>query len=441
MSRQIKLGAFLIPSGHHVGAWRHPDVPADSGLNFPFYKQLAQTAERALFDAIFVADNVAVTLGQGADKTARADYFEPLTLMAALSAVTENIGLICTQTTSFNEPYHIARKFASLDYLSGGRAGWNLVTSDVAAEATNFGREEHFNHAERYERANEFYEVVTGLWDSWDDDAFVRNKASGQYFDPEKLHVLNHKGKHFSVSGPLNVARPIQGRPVVVQAGSSEAGRSLAAKTADVVFTAHPALKPAQDFYRDIKTRAAQHGRDPDSVKIMPGIYVVVGKTESEAQEKFEQLQHLIDPAAGLALLSRMIGNFDLSGYPVDEPLPELPLTETGQRSRQALLTGLAKDGNLTIRQLYTKIAGGRGHNVVIGTAKTVADVMQEWFEQEAADGFNLLSPSLPNGLTDFAELVVPELQARGLFRTAYEGKTLRENLGLSRPVSRYRVS
>lgn len=438
-TRKIKLGAFLIPTGHHVGAWRHPDVPADSGLNFSHYKQLAQTAERALFDAVFVADNVAVTLGKGADKVARADYFEPLTLMAALSAVTEHIGLVCTQTTSFNEPYHIARKFASLDYLSGGRAGWNLVTSDAAAEATNFGRAEHFAHAERYERAEEFFEVVSGLWDSWDDDAFVRNKASGQYYDPQKLHVLNHTGKHFSVSGPLNVARPVQGRPVIVQAGSSEAGRALAARTADVVFTAHPALAPAQDFYRDIKNRAAQCGRDPDSVKIMPGIYVVVGKTAEDARQKFEQLQQLIEPEAGLALLGRMIGNFDLSGYPLDEPLPELPLTETGQRSRQALLTSLAKDGNLTLRQLYTRIAGGRGHNVVIGTAETVADVMQEWFEQGAADGFNVLSPMLPSGLTDFADLVVPELQKRGLFRTEYEGSTLRDNLGLNRSESRYR--
>jgi len=436
--KQIKLGAFLLPTGHHVAAWRQPHVPADSGLNFAVYRQMVQTAEKALFDAVFVADNVAVTLGAGSDRVARADYFEPLTLMAALAAVTDHIGLICTQTTSYNEPYHLARKFASLDHLSNGRAGWNLVTSDAAAEAQNFGRAEHYGHADRYQRAKEFYQVVAGLWDSWDDDAFIRNKSSGQYYDPAKLHVLNHKGEHFSVAGPLNVARPVQGRPVIVQAGSSEDGRQLAATTADVVFTAHAQLASAQDFYRDIKQRAVAAGRDPEQIKIMPGIYVVVAVTDELAQQKFDQLQQLIDPAAGLALLSKMIGNFDLSGYPLDEPLPDLPLTETGQRSRQALLTSLAKEGQLTIRQLYTKIAGGRGHNVVIGSASTVADVMQQWFEQGAADGFNLLAPELPGGLDDFAELVVPELQRRGLFRTEYEGKTLRENMGLIRPASRY---
>lgn len=433
--RQLSLGAFLMPTGHHVAAWRHPDVPADAGLNFPLYKRIVQSAEKALFDMVFVADNVAAQVGPAASRVARSDHFEPLTLMAALAAVTERIGLAATATTTYNEPYHVARKFASIDHLSGGRAGWNLVTSDAAAEAGNFGREEHVHHADRYARASEFYDVVTGLWDSWEDDAFVRDKASGLYYDPAKLHVLNHQGPHFSVQGPLNVARPPQGRPVVIQAGSSEAGRELAARSAEVVFTAHPSLAPAQAFYKDVKGRLARHGRHPDEVRIMPGIYLVVGRTQDEAQAKFQQLQDLIDPVAGVGLLSRMIGNFDLSGYPVDGPLPPLPLTESGQRSRQQLLTGLADAGQLTIRQLYSLIAGGRGHFSVIGTPETIADHMQTWLEQGAADGFNILVPHLPGGLDDVIELVVPELQRRGLFRTAYTGSTLRDHLGLQRPA------
>lgn len=247
--RQLKLGAFLMATGHHVAAWRHPEVPANAGLDFSHYKHLAQVAEAAKFDTLFIADSVAAATGDIASRMARSDHFEPMTLLSALSAVTERIGLISTVTTSYNEPYHVARKFASLDHLSYGRAGWNLVTSDAAAEAQNFGRDEHIGHAERYSRAREFYEVVTGLWDSWADDAFSRDKASGEYYDPAKLHVLNHQGEHFRVKGPLNVARSPQGRPVIVQAGSSEAGRELAAQTAEVVFTAQPSLASAQAFY------------------------------------------------------------------------------------------------------------------------------------------------------------------------------------------------
>lgn len=437
-ARQLKLGAFLMATGHHVAAWRHPDVPADAGLDFKQYRHLAQVAEAAKFDALFVADSVAAATGDIASHMARSDHFEPLTLLSALSAVTDRIGLIATATTTYNEPYHVARKFASLDHLSGGRAGWNLVTSDAAAEAQNFGREQHVGHAERYSRAREFHQVVTGLWDSWADDAFTRDKAGGQYYDPARLHVLNHEGEHFKVKGPLNVARSPQGQPVVVQAGSSEVGRDLAAQTAEVVFTAQTSLANAQAFYADLKGRLAIYGRSPESLKIMPGVFIVVAETQALAQEKFESFQDLVEPQVGVALLGRMLGNFDLSGYPLDGPLPELPLTDSGQRSRQKLLTDLAADENLNLTQLGRRIAGGRGHYNLIGTPTQIADELQAWFEQGAADGFNVLVPHLPGGLEDVARLLVPELQRRGLFRTEYEGTTLRENLGLPRPSNRF---
>jgi len=438
MSRQMKLGAFLMATGHHVAAWRHPDVPANAGLDIRHYRHLAQVAEAARFDALFVADSVAAPTGEIASHMARSDHFEPLTLLSALSAVTDHIGLIATATTTYNEPYHVARKFASLDHLSGGRAGWNLVTSDAAAEAQNFGRDVHLGHAERYSRAREFHQVVTGLWDSWSDDAFIRDKASGRYYDPSGLHVLNHQGEHFSVKGPLNVARSPQGQPVVVQAGSSEAGRDLAAQTAEVVFTAQPSLSSAQAFYRDLKGRLATYGRSVDSLKIMPGVFIVVAESQVAAQEKFEAFQQLVEPEVGVALLGRMLGNFDLSGYPLDGPLPELPLTDSGQRSRQVLLTELAGQEQLSLAQLGRRIAGGRGHYSLVGTPAQIADELQAWFEQGAADGFNVLVPHLPGGLDDVARLLVPELQRRGLFRAEYEGTTLRENLGLQRPVNQF---
>ncbi|MFJ7145128.1 LLM class flavin-dependent oxidoreductase [Pseudomonas protegens] len=437
-TRQLKLGAFLMATGHHVAAWRHPDVPAQAGLDFAVYKELAQIAEAARFDALFVADSLAAATGIIASRMARSDYFEPLTLLSALAAVTERIGLIATTTTSYNVPYHVARKFASLDHLSGGRAGWNLVTSDNAAEAQNFGRDEHFGHAERYRRAREFYQVVTGLWDSWEDDAFVRDKAGGEYFDPNKQHLLEHRGEFFRVKGPLNVARPPQGYPVIVQAGSSESGRQLAAQTAEVVFTAQPSLAAAQAFYADLKGRLEQYDRSTESLKIMPGVFVVVGDSESQAREKFESFQELVEPEVGVALLGRMLGNFDLSGFALDAPLPPLPLTDSGQQSRQKLLTELAGKDNLTLAQLGRKIAGGRGHYSLIGTPAQIADELQAWFEEGAADGFNVLVPHLPGGLRDVADGVIPELQRRGLFRTEYEGRTLRENLGLARPKNQF---
>ncbi|CAN7367108.1 LLM class flavin-dependent oxidoreductase [Paraburkholderia sp. DD10] len=439
-SGHLRLGAFLYPAGHHIAAWRHPNAQADAGVNFRHYVQLAKLAETAKFDLVFLADG-AGTRGDNVEFLSRTAHsyvaqFEPITLLSALAAVTERVGLVATASTSFNEPFHIARKFASLDHISGGRAGWNLVTSSSEHEAKNFNRDKHFDHSERYERAAEFAEVTTALWDSWEDDAFVRDKTAGRFFDPAKRHVLNHKGRFFQVRGPLNVARSPQGRPVVVQAGSSEAGRDLAARTAEVIFTAQQTLQDAIDFYADVKGRLQAYGRHPDDLKIMPGVLPIVGRTESEAKEKFEELQSLVDPKVGLALISTLTGGFDLSAYPLDGPIPQLPETNAS-KSRQALTLELARRENLTLRQLYLRVAGARGHWQLVGTPTQIVDQLEERFANFGADGFNVMPPVLPDGLTDFVELIVPELRRRGLFRKEYEGRTLRENLGLRHPAHR----
>ncbi|WP_273429092.1 LLM class flavin-dependent oxidoreductase [Chitinibacter tainanensis] len=432
--RQLRLGAFIPAYGHHVAAWRHPATPANAGQDFQHYKRLAQTAERGLFDAVFLADGLAARgEGEAGERSAYSDHFEPLTLLSALSAVTEHIGLIATVSTTYNEPYHLARKFASLDHLSGGRAGWNLVTSATEEEARNFNLREQLPHALRYQRAREYVQVVKKLWNSWEDDTFVRDKASGVYLQGNKRHVPNHVGEFFQVRGPLNVARPVQGQPVLVQAGASEDGRELAAESAEVIFTAWQELADAQAFYRDIKTRAARYGRKPEEILIMPGVFPVVGRTEEEAQAKYQALQDLIHPTVGVGLLSALIGA-DLSAYEIDGPLPDLPETN-GMKSRQALMYSIAQREGLTIRQLYQRIAGARGHRTIVGTPESIADQLAEWFEAGAADGFNIMPPVLPTGLDDFVELVIPVLQARGLFRTQYSGQTLRENLGLARPA------
>jgi alkanesulfonate monooxygenase len=391
---------------------------------------------------IFLADGVAVRDRNNNPEVLSLNgklvHFEPLTLLSALSVVTENIGLVATASTTYNEPFHIARKFASLDYLSGGRAGWNVVTSGTEAKAKNFNREQHLEHALRYERAKEFVEVVTKLWDSWEDDAFLRDKDSGIYFEPDKLHVPNHKGKHFSVRGPLNVARPIQGYPVIVQAGSSEAAQELAAETAEVIFTAQQTLTEAQEFYASVKGRLAKYGRSPENLKIMPGIFPVIGRTEQEAKEKYEQLQELVHPQVGLGLVAWVYGGKDLSSYPLDGPPPEFPEDTNGSKSRLKLVSDLANRENLTLRELYLAIAGARGHRTIWGTPQHIADQLEEWFLNDGADGFNIMPPYLSGGLEEFVDLVIPELQRRGLFRTEYEGQTLRENLGLPRPVNQF---
>ncbi len=335
--RKMKLGAFLYPCGHHLAAWRDPGSAVDAGMNFPHYVELAQIAERGLFDMLFVADNLTVWEGEerSIGRFSYVAWFEPITLMSALAAVTKRIGLVCTQSTTYDEPFHIARKFASLDVISGGRAGWNLVTSAKAAEALNFGRDAHPDKDVRYRRAREFAEVVCGLWDSWEPDAFVRNRRDGLFFDAKKLHTLNHCGENFRVKGPLNVGPSPQGRPVIVQAGASDDGRDLAAETADVIFTAHSTLASAQSFYADIKSRMQKYRRDPEDTKIMPGFFVTVGRTNQEAKDKFEQLQELIHPEAGLMLLSNYLG-INLTDYDPDAPLPELPKSKTISSSSTA---------------------------------------------------------------------------------------------------------
>jgi FMN-dependent oxidoreductase (nitrilotriacetate monooxygenase family) len=442
-AEKLKLAAFFHPTGHHVAAWLHPDAQIDAGTNPKHYIALAQTAERGKFDFMFLADSSSVREGRPEVLSRWPQYmayFEPLTLLSSIASVTNNLGLVATATTSYNEPYNVARKFASLDLISGGRAGWNVVTSSSDAEAYNFGRDAHFEHAERYQRAEEFTEVVRGLWDSWDEDAFLRDRETQRYFDPAKLHSLNHKGAHFSVRGPLNVARSPQGQPVIFQAGSSEVGRELAARTAEAVFTPQHTLAGAQAFYADVKQRMARYGRSPDHLKIMPGLNPIVGRTAAEAEEKHRFLQSKIHPDVGLELLSAALGGFDLHDYDLDGPLPKEVDGRANKGSQTQFHNVLrwAREENLTIRQIFERYAGARGQRTVKGTASEIADQMQEWFVHRGVDGFLIQPAHLPGGLDDFVEMVIPELQNRGIFRTEYEGTTLRDNLGLPRPTSRY---
>ncbi len=439
--RQMRLGAFMWGVGHHLAAWRHPSADPSAVTDWRHYVRLAQLAERGKFDAIFFADKVGLPAGR--PKTlARGQvvyFFDPVVLLSAIAPQTQKIGLISTVSTSYLPPYHLARKFASLDIVSGGRTGWNVVTSGSDFEARNFGLDQQTPHDVRYRRAREYVQVVKGLWDSWEDDAFIHDKAGGRFFDPARLHSLNHQGEFYSVRGPLQTGRPVQGYPVIVQAGSSDDGQDLAAATADVVFTAQQSLESAQAFYRGLEDRVAKAGRREDEVLVLPGVMPVIGRTQEEARETYQELQDLIDPAIGVGLLSDFLG-FDVSGYPLDGPLPELPLTE-GWRSRQEMFAGMAKREGLSIRQLYQRVAGARGHKVIIGTARTIADEMEAWFTAGAADGFNILPATLPGGLVQVVDQLVPELQRRGLFRTDYEGATLREHLGLRRPPSPWRTA
>jgi alkanesulfonate monooxygenase len=424
--------------GYHPAQWRHAETPAGGNMDVRHYVHMARTAERGLFDMVFLADTVGLhDYDEPPGALARMStsvQFEPITLLSSLAMVTSRVGLVASASTTYNEPYHIARKIASLDHLSGGRAGWNVVTSHTDMEAQNFGLDENPNYVDRYGRAEEFVEVVRGLWDTWEEGAFLLDKAKGINFDASKQHVLDHRGKHFSVRGPLTVAPTPQGHPVIVQAGASEQGRSLAAATANVVYTAARSLKQAQEFYASVKGRMAKYGRDPDDLKIMPGLLAVVGRTEQEAKDKYEALQQLVDPALGLACIAQSMGDF--TGYPIDGPVPKFPKWRL--QSRGDILYELALRNNLTIRQLYFEIAAGNGHNQVIGTPSQVVDFMQEWLENDGADGFNVLPLHQPTSLEDFVDLVVPEMQRRGLFRTRYEGSTLREHLGVARPVNRY---
>lgn len=438
MGRSFHLGAFMRPVSIHTAAWRYPGAYPDANFNFAHYREFVRTLERGCFDAFFMADHLAVmNMPMAALKrSATVTSFDPLTLLPALAAITDHIGLIATASTTYNEPYHVARRFASLDHISGGRAGWNVVTSANPQEALNFGRTEHMEHDERYRRAREFYEAVTGLWDSWADDAFVRDVEAGVYFEPDKLHTLDHRGEFLNVRGPLNVARPVQGWPVIVQAGASEAGRQLAAETAEVVFAGVNALDDGRAYFADVKARAAACGRDPDAIKILPGAFVVLGETEAEAREHKERLDGLVHPDSGLATLSVLLG-CDASAFPLDGPLPEIPPSNASQSGR-AKLVEMARREDLTVRQLAQRVGGSFSSLEMTGTAAQVADEMQAWFEAEACDGFNVMFPWLPGGLDAFVDGVVPELQRRGLFRTAYTGRTLREHLGVPRPANRF---
>jgi N-acetyl-S-(2-succino)cysteine monooxygenase len=435
---RIVLGLSMRQLGYHAGGWRHPDVPAGGAMDIDYFVRVARTAERGLFDMLFLADGVALRQrDEPPGSLCRSNQnveLEPLTLLSAVAMMTRHIGLVATASTTYNEPFHIARKFASLDHISHGRAGWNVVTSWSEAEARNFSRERHLEYEVRYDRAAEFVDVVKGLWDSWDADAFVHDKASGLFYDPGKMHTLDHKGRHFSVRGPLTVSRTPQGRPIIVQAGASEQGQEIAAASADVVFVAQTDLKTAQGYYASVKDRLPKYGRSARDLKIMPGLLPIVGRMEAEARAKHQQLQDLIHPLVGLAHVYGPMG--DLSLYPIDGPVPE-PI-DPEMRSRAHVLLELARRENMTIRQLYLAASSGRGHRSVIGTPSQIVDTMEEWVDAGAADGFNIIPSHLPGGIEDFVEMVVPELQRRGLFRTEYEGRTMRENIGIPLPQSRY---
>ncbi|MEJ5086759.1 LLM class flavin-dependent oxidoreductase [Brucella pseudogrignonensis] len=427
----------MRPVSLHTGAWRYPGAYADANFNFKHLKAFAQKLEAAKFDAFFMADHLAV-LNMPVEALKRSHTvtsFEPFTLLSALAAVTDKIGLAATASTTFDEPYHIARRFASLDHISQGRAAWNIVTTSNPDSALNFGKDEHVEHGERYKRAREFYDVVTGLWDSFADDAFIRDQESGIFFDPSKMHVLDHHGDDFNVRGPLNIARPVQGWPVIVQAGQSEPGRQLAAETAEVVFCAPRDIVESKKLYADLKSRLAAAGRALSSLKILPAAFIVLGDSLEEAKQKRAKLDSLVHYDSGIASLSIALGH-DVSGFDPDDYLPQIPETNASKSGRAQVLK-LAEEEKLTVRQLAQRYGGYSGL-AFVGTVESVADEMQKWLEEDASDGFTVVFPFLPQGLDDVAERLVPELQRRGIFRTDYEGSTLREHLGLPRPSNRF---
>lgn len=427
----------MRPVSLHTGAWRYPGAYADANFNFKHLKAFAQKLEAAKFDAFFMADHLAV-LNMPVEALKRSHTvtsFEPFTLLSALAAVTDKIGLAATASTTFDEPYHIARRFASLDHISQGRAAWNIVTTSNPDSALNFGKDEHVEHGERYKRAREFYDVVTGLWDSFADDAFIRDQESGIFFDPSKMHVLDHHGDDFNVRGPLNIARPVQGWPVIVQAGQSEPGRQLAAETAEVVFCAPRDIVESKKLYADLKSRLAAAGRAPSSLKILPAAFIVLGDSLEEAKQKRAKLDSLVHYDSGIASLSIALGH-DVSGFDPDDYLPQIPETNASKSGRAQVLK-LAEEEKLTVRQLAQRYGSYSGL-AFVGTVESVADEMQKWLEEDASDGFTVVFPFLPQGLDDVAERLVPELQRRGIFRTDYEGSTLREHLGLPRPSNRF---
>lgn len=437
----LKLSVFMSPTGGHVGGWRHSDADTDAGYNIDRWVDYARLAERGKLDMLFLADGNGVN---GIDNpallernpTTRPVVIEPLCLHSAIAMETSRIGLVATATTSFEQPFSVARRYAALDWISKGRAGWNVVTSSNPDDAKNFSRNEHADPADRYAMATEFVDVVKGLWDSWDDDAFVKDKASGRFLDAEKVRKLDHAGEYFSVRGPLNSARPPQGHPVVVVATGSSDGYELAARTADILFTVAETKEAAQEAYADVKARMAKYGRAPEDLIVMPGAAVFVAASEGDADAQYRTLQELIPDSVGMPTLGRICG-LDLAGASPDDPLPELPATK-GITSFRNLVEIMARRDNLSMRELYRRILPARGHALMKGSAAQIAETMGEWHRDEACDGFNLVAPYLPGGLEQVVDVLVPELQRRGLFRIDYEGATLRESLGLTRPSNRF---
>jgi FMN-dependent oxidoreductase (nitrilotriacetate monooxygenase family) len=436
--RKLHLGAFMRPVSIHTAWWRYPGSYPDANFNLQHLISFAQTLERGCFDAFFMADHLAV-LNMPMDalkRSATVTSFDPLTLLPALAMVTKHLGLIATASTTFEPPYLIARRFASLDHISGGRAGFNLVTTSNPDAALNFGLTDHMQHGERYRRAREFVDVVNGLWDSWADDAFICDVESGDYFDPTKLHTIDHQGEFFSVRGPLNIGRPVQGRPVLVQAGASEDGRQLAAETAEMIFTSVPNREAGQLFCADVRDRMTKYGRDPALMKILPAALVIVADSLDEAHERRAHLDSLVNSDSAIAALSIALGS-DASKFDPDSPLPEsLPESNQSKSGRDRAIA-LGKKENLTVRQLAQRL-GGYGGCTLLGTAEMIADEMEDWFASGACDGFTVMFPYLPAGLDDFVSKVVPELQRRDLLRKRYEGVTLRDHLGLPRPENQF---
>jgi FMN-dependent oxidoreductase (nitrilotriacetate monooxygenase family) len=422
----MHMGVFVLGTGNHSAGWRYEGA-ATSHLQLPVMQEIARIAERGKFDLLFISDSMDMDPGDHPSFLCR---FEPTTLITALSAVTTHIGLGATVSSSFSEPFNVARIFGSIDHLSGGRAAWNVVTSSNAKVALNFNRDAHMEHELRYERAQEFVDVVRGLWDCWEDGAIVADKATGQYIDADKVRPLNHKGRFFQVRGPLNMARCPQGHPVIIQAGGSPSGLELAARTADVVFSVVQELGAAKAAYADLKGRMAKYGRAPEEIAVLPGVMPIIGDSDAEARAKLAKLQSWITPTNAATLVASRIG-YDVSGYPLDGPVPPPPEGE-GSRTFHQVLYETARRENMTLRDLYNLTAAARGHWVICGTPQKIADILEEWFVEQAADGFNILPAYFPGGFADFVDLVVPELQRRGLFRREYEGTTLRDHFGLA---------
>jgi len=438
MTRMMKLGLFLLPAGHHLSAWRIPGNSA-SAIDFGQILRLTQRAEEAKMDTVFLADVDGLwgTNWEAMKKDPGTFFLEPFTLLSALAGATRHIGLIGSASTLYNEPFHIARKFASLDHISGGRAAWNIVTSFMPHNAANFGIESYPDHGERYAAAAEFVEVAQKLWDSWEDGAVVRDQQSGLFLDTDKMRLPAHEGRYFRCAGPLNLPRSPQGHPVLVQAGSSGDGRAFAAKYSEVIFTVQSVLSDARAFYDDMQARLEAEGRPPRSSLIMPGAFVMAGASEAEARERFEEMQAFVDPLNGLAALHNYGFGIDIEQHPWDSPFPDLPETQ-GQQGRREIVMAMARRETMTVRQVCQRMAVTRGHFFALGTGKQIADQMEEWFTGGAADGFNLMLPSFPDSLDAFVQHVIPELRRRGLFRSEYEGTTLRDNLGLPAARSIY---